>query len=60
MKLIEGFRRAIILFKNKTKLNINNALYLSRSRINIFSFIKNNVYHIEIMSENDTECNVSS
>ena len=54
---IEGSGRATIILKNGTKLRIHDALYSSKSRRNLLSFkdIRNNGYHIETMSENNTE-----
>lgn len=57
INLTKSSRRAIILLKNGTKLCINDVLYSSKFIRNLLSFkdIRNNGYHIEIMSENSTE-----
>ena len=52
MPLIEGFRRAIIILPNGTKLCIDDALYSSKSRRNLLSF---NGYHIETNNEGNEE-----
>jgi hypothetical protein len=55
--LIEGSGRACILLPKGTKLMIDDALYLSRSRRNLLSFkdIRKNGYHIETMNERNCE-----
>ena len=51
--LIEGSGRANIVLANGTNLNIDNALYSTRSKRNLLSFIdiRRNGYHIETTNE---------
>ena len=46
------------MVQNGTMLHINDALYSSKSIINLLSFkdIHRNRYHIETMNEGNTEC----
>ena len=55
--LVEGSGRAIIMLPNVTKLQIDDALYSSRSRRNLLSCkdIRRNVYHIETINEGNAE-----
>ncbi|TYJ27310.1 hypothetical protein E1A91_A07G177600v1, partial [Gossypium mustelinum] len=56
-KLIECFRRAIILLPKGTKFVINDALYSTKSQKILLSFkdIRLNGYHIETMNEKNIE-----
>ncbi|PIN02181.1 hypothetical protein CDL12_25311 [Handroanthus impetiginosus] len=56
-KLIEGSGRANIWLLEGTKLVIDNALFSSKSRKNLFSFkdIRQNGYHIETMNDSNVE-----
>ena len=53
--LVEGSGRGNIMLPNGTRFLINDALYSSKSRINLLSFkdIHKNVYHIETMNEDN-------
>ena len=53
--LVKGSRRGNIMLPNGTRFLINDALYSSKSRINLLSFkdIHKNVYHIETMNEDN-------
>jgi hypothetical protein len=55
--LIEGFERANIILPKGTKFCIDNALYFSKSRINLISFkdIRLNGYHVETTNEGNDE-----
>ena len=55
--LIEGSKRANIMLPNGAKLQINDALYSSRSSRNLLSFkdIRQNGYHIGTSSEGNYE-----
>ena len=55
--VIEGSRRAIILFPGGTKFIINNALLSTKSLRNLLSFkdIRRNGYHVETMNEGNHE-----
>ena len=55
--LIEGSRRAIIMLPKGTKLYIDDALYSSKSSINLLSFkdICYNGYYIETNNEGSEE-----
>ena len=55
--LVEGSGRAIIMLPNGTKLQINDALYSTRSRRNLLSFkdIRRNGYHLETINEGNIE-----
>ena len=55
--LVEGSGRAIIMLPNGTKLQIDDALYSSRSRRNLLSFkdIRRNGYHLETINEGNIE-----
>ena len=57
INLVEGSRRLNIMLPNRTKFHINDALYSSKSRINLLSFkdIYRNGYHIETMNEDNIE-----
>ena len=50
--LVEGSRRANIMLPNGTRFHINDSLYSSKSRRNLFSFkdIRRNGYLIETMN----------
>ena len=56
-KLIEGSGRANLLLSGGTKIHIEDALYSTKSQINLLSFkdIRQNGYHIETMNEDNTE-----
>ncbi|KAG4121989.1 hypothetical protein ERO13_D11G239651v2, partial [Gossypium hirsutum] len=56
-KLIEGFRRAIILLHKGTKFVIDDTLYSTKSQRNLlgFKYIRLNGYHIETMDEKNIE-----
>ena len=56
--LIEGFRRANIMLPNGTRFHINDALYTSKSTMNLLSFkdIRRNGYHNETMKEGNKKC----
>ena len=55
--LVKGSDRAIIMLPNGTKLQIDDALYSSRSRKNLLSFkdIHRNGYHLETINEGNIE-----
>ncbi|RDX60110.1 hypothetical protein CR513_61779, partial [Mucuna pruriens] len=55
--IIEGSKKANILLHGGTKLHIDNALYYSKSHINLLSFkdICLNAYHIETKNEGSIE-----
>lgn len=57
LNIVEGSGRVCIILPNNTKLYIDDALYSSKSRRNLFSFkdIRCNGYHIETMQGNNAE-----
>ena len=57
ISLIEGSGRAIIFLSKGTKLIIDNALFSSKSRRNLLSFIdiRRNGYHVETIDEMNRE-----
>ena len=56
--LIEGSERVNIMLPKGTRLHINDALYSSKSIINLLNFkdIRRNEYHIETMNDGNKEC----
>ena len=56
--LIKGSGRANIMLPKGTRFHINDALYYSKSTINLLSFkdIRINGYHIETMNDGNKEC----
>lgn len=52
-KLIEGFKRSILLLPGETALTINDTLYCSKFQRNLQSFkdIRQNYYHVETINE---------
>lgn len=56
-KLIDGSGKACVMLKNGTKLTIDNALYSSKSRRNLISFIdvRRNGYHLETVEKDQKE-----
>ena len=56
-KLIQVSERAIIILSCGTKVNIDEALYSTKSQRNLLSFkdIRQNGYHIETMCEGNLE-----
>ena len=57
LDIIEGTGRAIIILTKDMKLDIYNALYSPKSKINLLGFkdIRRNNFHLETMNENNIE-----
>ena len=55
--LVEGFEKTNIMLLNGTRFHINDVLYSSKSKRNLFGFkdIHINEYHIETMNEGNVE-----
>ena len=55
--LVEGSRRANIILSNGIRFHVDDVLYSSKAKRNLFSFkdIHRNGYHIETMNEGNVK-----